>query len=187
MNNNTNDKKSLNCPNCSATVYKDDNSYSVTCPFCDSEIWFNEIKEEAEVIRIRDNYEQALSEQEASFQQSEKYYSDLKRWKLKRNILLATVFLLGLGFGLFGEENEELNDFFVGSAVLIALLAPVFITALHPFKIYYPQSTLKAEKRPVVVLQFLSLIAILFVSIFIFFFLGLLAAFVLLEYVFTTF
>ena len=185
MNNNTNDKISLNCPNCGGTVCKNDNTCSANCPFCGSEIWFNEIKEEAEVIRIRDNYEQAMSQQNDSIQQSEKYYRDLKRWKIPRNILLAVIFLLGLCSGISGGGDQEINENFFWPVLILALTAPLFLAMFHPLKKNYPKIHLKPEKGSVVALQFLFLIVQIILSIIVACLLGVFAAFFLLEFVLT--
>ncbi|MBR1470829.1 MAG: hypothetical protein IJ600_04210 [Lachnospiraceae bacterium] len=94
---------SIECPKCAGEVRRKKQEYFAKCPYCGTEVCFNEIREEAQVTRFREQAE-ILSGQKASYEARVK---ELKHWEKMRNIFMVIITVCNLiGWCCFGYATE---------------------------------------------------------------------------------
>ncbi len=139
----------IECPNCGGRVERGSNEYFGRCPFCGTEVCFDEIKEEAQAGQISD-----LKDRVEAFEEKERFdaegRSKIKKWRRWRNITYTAVFLLTFfSFFLVGSSTSQDpgNDALVGSgAVLFIMLFTVFFSGPPALATYYPDYDLISGK-----------------------------------------
>lgn len=143
------DVVSLECPNCGGRIERKGSEYFARCPFCDTEVAFDEIREEAQIDELKDRigtYEQRASEDEAK-------RARLHKWIMIRNLLLAIIGVLNFcGFTLVGAtdgfDNRSESILGIGSLLcflswLAAFAVPFFMGSAYP-----PYNVLTGETEP---------------------------------------
>ena len=127
---------SIECPNCGANVNRKENEYFATCPFCGSEVAFNELKEEA----VAGDYIDRINELEEEKDNDEKIRLKLRNWYKTRNGFFAFVGLFHcIGFGIVGAHLNDRDDTVVGLGVVFCMLSwicflasPALLSATYP-------------------------------------------------------
>lgn len=127
---------SIECPNCGANVNRKENEYFATCPFCGSEVAFNELKEEA----AAGDYIDRINELEEEKDNDEKIRLKLKNWYNMRNGLFAIVGLFHwIGFSIVGSHLNDRDDTVVGIGVIFCMISwicflfsPALLAAIYP-------------------------------------------------------
>ena len=139
----------LECPNCGARIERDRNGYFGNCPFCGTEVCFDEIKGEAQAGQIND-----LKDRVEAYQERERYDEEgrfrIRRWIKWRNISYAGFFVFSfLGFSLVGLSNSRYpeDDTLVGfGAVFFIMLITLFFAAPPALAAHYPDYDLINDK-----------------------------------------
>ena len=140
---------SLTCPNCNGIVKRKNNEYFAKCPYCGSEVCFNDIKEEAVIGQMS---------QELRRMQTDKNLSDAKlaavrRWVRMRNIVVILQALFGF-FAMFlvtvSTKNGDPNEVFIASGSMCLIFGTLFLflmpLLLGAFRPAYDPITGKDEK-----------------------------------------
>lgn len=131
------DVVSIECPNCGAKIERKPGEYFVTCKYCGGEVCFDEIKEEAQIGRLKSK----LDVLEKKDKDEEAVRKSLQSWVKKRNITLGIMsFLQCFGFFLVGCSGEDpADDGLVGlgsmcilAAIGMLIAAPIVLGALYP-------------------------------------------------------
>ena len=113
------DLVNLKCPNCGGRIERPDNEYFANCPYCGTEVAFDEIKEEASLERYRDR----IDELERSSDAVKKGRIEIRKWMKLRNITLAVMsFCNFAAFSLVGYDLESKSDTRTGIGVIFFLL-----------------------------------------------------------------
>ena len=125
------DVVSIECPNCGGHIERKGTEYFVKCPYCDVELAFDDIKEEAQIGELKDkvnNLKQLRSDEDSK-------RSELRKWILWRNILFGLMGALHFcGFtcvGASGSDDAQIG-FLLGLGSMMCLAAWVMALAL-PF------------------------------------------------------
>ncbi len=129
---------SIKCPNCGAPVERKGSEYFAKCPYCNLEVSFDEIKEEAQIDELKDRI--GSYEKMQSFDANKR--ADLHKWTVIRNVAFAVVGVLNFcGFVLVGASEINGNSIgpMVGFGSMFVLFAFV-IGFATPFALayYYP-------------------------------------------------
>ena len=120
---------SIKCPNCGGVIEREDGAHFAGCPYCGSEICFDEIREEAQVDAFREKLE--VLERNDNFEESNR--RRLRGWVKKRNIVFAVLAVLHLaGFTLAGFGSELDAEAPLGTGAVLVLLAWCMILFVLP-------------------------------------------------------
>ncbi len=140
---------SIECPNCGAKIERRDNEYFAKCPYCEVEVAFDEIKEEAQIGELKDK----VRSLEKTVGEDEEWRSKHRKWKLYRNVGLAVVGVLNFcGFSLVGASDAFGVKFepMLGFGAIFCLLSWVAAIGL-PLLLggyYPPYNVLTGEMDP---------------------------------------
>ena len=132
---------SIECPNCGGKIERNKNEYFANCPYCGTEVCFDEIKGETQFGQIND-----LKDRVEEFEERERIDSEgrdrIKKWRKWRNITFTGFFVLTflsfLFVGISTSPNPE-NDTLVGiGAVIFILLFILFFAGPPALASKYP-------------------------------------------------
>ncbi len=170
---------SIECPNCGGRIPRQGSEYFVRCPYCDTEVAFNEIKEEAQIDALKDRldaYEQMADDDETIRRR-------VARWIMVRNISLSAMGVLHFfGFSLVGASDyagskKELLLGFGSVFCLIAWVLAFCVPAILGYY-YHPYNVLTHEPQKAGRLKTGIMLAIIGLAILVF---SAFAAFVLMR------
>ena len=129
---------SIECPNCGAKIERKDNEYFAKCPYCEVEVAFDEIKEEAQIGELKSK----VRSLEKTAGEDEEWRSKHRKWRTMRNVGLAAVGVLNFcGFSLVGSSDALGLKFetMLGFGAIFCLLSWILAFVL-PFVLgkHYP-------------------------------------------------
>jgi len=122
-----NDVIEIQCPNCGGTVRRKPDEYFAVCPYCNAEVGFDVLKEEAEVTGMRSRLE-AL---DRHLKNEKEFKSERARRKkqIQATFGIATLmYLLAAVFAGLADEDSVLLG--VGVILLIVAFAVYFTSAI---------------------------------------------------------
>ncbi len=135
----------IECPNCGGKVKRKEEEFFVTCPFCGSEVCFNEIKEEVDLGKIREE----ISDLRKSTLETEEERIKLRKWSKKRRLFLIAIAVFNLtGFmvGAYASIRHDKN--IMGFAMLFMITAFIlFICSIPLVGCTYPGYSLLYGER----------------------------------------
>ena len=123
----------IQCPNCGGTVKRKQNDYFAVCPYCNSEIGFNELKEEAAVTGMRSRLETL----DRHFKNEQEFKTARRTWIKTTRIMLASatiLFLFGFTMAGLGEEDSAMLGFGVILLIfslMIFLVGPILLAGSY--------------------------------------------------------
>lgn len=121
---------SIQCPHCGAGVERKENEYFGICPYCGSEVCFDDIKAESEVAGLR----KKVNDLDWKINTDKQYKKQLAKWKKGRDRLYIISCLVSTAGFLFAMLSKEDDDAFIniGMGLLILAVLLLFIGApLH--------------------------------------------------------
>ncbi|MBR6451351.1 MAG: IBR domain-containing protein [Lachnospiraceae bacterium] len=126
----------IECPNCGGKVQRIEDKFFATCPYCGSEVCFNEIKEEVKLGKYRDQ----INELKKSSQEEEEQRKKLQKWVRNRNLVLTAIGVLNLiGFLIGAYASIRDNDGAMGFAVLFMITGwVIFMCSIPLVGLAYP-------------------------------------------------
>ncbi len=121
---------SIQCPHCGAAVERKENEYFGVCPYCGSEVCFDDIKAESEVTGLR----KKVNDLDWKITTDKQYKKQLAKWKKGRDrtYIVSCIFFTA-GF-IFAMSSKEADDAFVniGMGLMILAVLLMFIgSSLH--------------------------------------------------------
>lgn len=119
---------SIQCPHCGAGVERKQNEYFGVCPYCGSEVCFDDIKTEAEVIGLRNK----VSDLDKRLNDEKIYKQQLAHWKKTRD----KVYIITCIMSFFGFLCAILSDDSEGN--LIAIGVTLLLISVFTLLIYSP-------------------------------------------------
>ena len=128
----------IKCPNCGAPIERKTGKHFAKCEYCDAEICFDDIKEEAQV--------DVLKEKVIHFEKEHTDLADARKkissWNKKRSLLFAGLGILNfLGFLLVGlsTDVDPGNSPLVGAGAICMLICwilfivgSIFLSSSYP-------------------------------------------------------
>ncbi|MCR5601426.1 MAG: IBR domain-containing protein [Ruminococcus sp.] len=109
---------SIQCPHCGAGVERKKDAYFGTCPYCGSEVCFDDAKAEAEAIGLRGK----VSDLDKRLNAEKQYKAAMKLWIKKRNRMYTiTSLLFFLGFLAAVVSDDEEGDLIAIGVMLIMI------------------------------------------------------------------
>ena len=121
---------SVECPNCGGQVQRKENDYFGVCPYCGTEIAFDEIREEAQLTGYRERLDKL--ELDSSIDSANK--QTLLKWLRIRNICFIVLAICTfLGFAFAGCPAAEEQEFYVGVGAILMLIAGVILIGAIPY------------------------------------------------------
>ena len=132
---------SIECPNCGGRIDRDKSEYFANCPFCGTEVCFDEIKGEAQSGQIDE-----LKDRVEAFEKRERFdeegRSRIRKWIKWRNISYAAISgatFLGFFFVGLGSGSHPENDIFIGiGAVIFISMMTLFFACPPALAAHYP-------------------------------------------------
>lgn len=156
----------IKCPSCGGKVERTNNEFFARCPYCDNEVAFDEIREEAQL----GEYREKLDAFERDNDRDQANRRNLKNWLMKRNIILGVMGACNcVGFSLVGFNKESVSG--VG-AFLVFIALSLFVAAPPLLGSWYPAYNIlyNRKERGGKVIMWLKMIglsvAVLLVSVF---------------------
>ncbi len=124
------------CPHCGGRVQRENNAYFAKCPYCGSEVAFNEIKEEAQIGAYRERLD--VLEQYENTDRAKRL--TMQKWTRNRNIVFAILSILNfLGFFFVGISSYTEDDNWVGpGSILFLITFAGLLIAVPYFAVNYP-------------------------------------------------
>jgi len=114
---------SIHCPHCGAAVERKQNEYFGTCPYCSSEVCFDDIKAEAEVEGLR----QKVSDLDWKMNTDKQLKKQLAKWKKGRDRTYIVSCLVSIAGFLFAFLSKEGNDDSVMIGVMLLIIAVLLL------------------------------------------------------------
>lgn len=137
----------IKCPNCGAPVRRKKGAHFAKCEYCDTEIGFDEIKEEAQVDVLRDKVS-TLEEKDNVVTTQRR---SMKSWLQKRNIFLSVIGILSfLAFFLVGISTgaRVADDPLVGAGAICMLLGTMgSVAGSFVLSSAYPDYNIITDKK----------------------------------------
>ncbi|SHM69835.1 hypothetical protein [Ruminococcus flavefaciens] len=118
----------IDCPHCGAAVERKKDEYFGVCPYCGSEVCFDDAKAEAEVIGLRDK----VSDLDQRINDDKQYKQKLAVWEKKRNrmyIITGIMTFIGFLCAAF-SDSEEGALIACGVMLILASLAALLIVSI---------------------------------------------------------
>ena len=112
-----NDMIEIQCPNCGGTVRRQPGEYFAVCPYCNSEVGFDELKEEAAVTGMRSRLE-ALDRRFKNEQAFKHMNAKRKKAMWIFLLIMTGMYMLGMIFAGIGEEDSALVG--IGAVLIIS-------------------------------------------------------------------
>ncbi|WP_294410964.1 hypothetical protein [uncultured Ruminococcus sp.] len=125
----------IDCPHCGAAVERKQNEYFGTCPYCGSEVCFDDIKAEAEVEGLR----QKVSDLDWKLTTDKQYKKQLSTWKKGRDrlyIISCLFSTVGFIFVMISKEEDDASVTIGMGLLILAVLFVLIGAPLHCLK--YP-------------------------------------------------
>lgn len=120
---------SLRCPSCGAEVVFSGNVIG-HCPYCDSQLHFNELADRVELERLR-NENNVYERLEAG---EDRYRRSLKTWKISAACIAAGMAgMIIAGFVMTLMSNRYIGVLLVMAALGLILFAPAVLGAVYPY------------------------------------------------------
>ncbi len=118
---------SIQCPHCGAAVERKKDEYFGVCPYCGSEVCFDDIKTETEVIGLRNK----VSDLDKRLNDEEQFKQQMSKWKKQRDRLYIITSLMSFAGFLCAILSESTEDNFIalGATLMIASLMTLLIAA----------------------------------------------------------
>ncbi len=114
---------SIQCPHCGAAVERKENEYFGVCPYCGSEVCFDDIKAESEVTGLR----KKVNDLDWKINTDKQYKKQLAKWKKGRNRTYIVSCLFSTAGFLFSMLSKENDDAFINVGVGLLILAVLLI------------------------------------------------------------
>lgn len=126
----------LDCPHCGGRLERKKDEYFAKCPYCGSEIAFNDIKEEAQLGAYREKIN--TLEHNENIDTAKRL--SMQKWVLGRNIVFTVMAVFNcIGFLLVGlEKDKERSPLIaVGSVLMLIaflgwMVGTPFLSATYP-------------------------------------------------------
>ena len=137
----------IKCPNCGGNTERRDGEYFSKCPYCGTEICFDEIKEEAQIGALKNR----LNTLEENDREVQSVRDRLKLFYKFRNIYFAVISLLMIfGFTIitFADSDDPADETKLGLgsvSVLISLMISFFVPMM--LAAYYPSYNIVTGKN----------------------------------------
>ena len=134
---------SIQCPHCGAGVERKKDEYFGSCPYCGSEVCFDDIKDESEVIGLRNK----VSDLDKRLNDEKQFKQQMAKWKKKRDRFYFIICIMSfVGFLCVSLSNSSEDGFIaLGVGLLLSALGAMLIVA--PLKCAdYP--IFKEENKP---------------------------------------
>ncbi|MBP3204044.1 MAG: hypothetical protein J6M66_01330 [Lachnospiraceae bacterium] len=137
------DMVAIQCPNCGGRMERKEKEYFAKCPYCGSEVCFDEIKEEVQVDVYRDKAAE-LEQENNLYKENQKA---LQRWLRIRNIVFVITGLCHfLGFAIFAYDTESEAVLWIGMIFLI-IAWTVFFVFMPALSLSYPNYNIVTGKK----------------------------------------
>ncbi len=125
----------IDCPHCGAAVERKENEYFGVCPYCGSEVCFDEAKAEAEVVDLR----KKVNDLDRKITTDKQYKKQLEQWKKGRNRTYLVSCLLSTAGFLFAMLSKEEDDASITIGISLLILAVLIILIGAPLHcLQYP-------------------------------------------------
>ena len=121
---------SIQCPHCGAGVERKQNEYFGVCPYCGSEVCFDDIKAESEVADLR----KKVSDLDWKITTDKQYKKQLAKWKKGRDRLYIISCLFSIVGFLFVMLSKEDDDDFINIGMMLLIAAVLIIIIGAPLK-----------------------------------------------------
>ena len=120
----------IQCPSCGASVERKNDEYFGVCPYCGSEVCFNDARAEAEVNDLRGQ----LNSLDQRLDEEKMYKQQLAVWEKKRSrMYIITGIMAFLGF-LFVTLSEDSEGALIAIGVMLlfgAVIGLIFFSILR--------------------------------------------------------
>lgn len=137
----------IQCPNCGGTVSRKADEYFAVCPYCNVEIGFDDLKEEAAVTGMRSKLETL----DRHFKNEKAFKNESAKRNKKLKLLLAAATLLYLtGAVLTGIGDVDSAAMSIGVLILLCAFAvylPTTIVYAHTYSVFNDDKGAAESKR----------------------------------------
>lgn len=127
--NNSSDMIEIACPNCGGIMQRKKSEYFARCSYCNKEVVFDEIKEEAELYGIR----KKLKHNERIKKEYNEQYTKFKKWRIVL-IVSSIIYFLVCYKGFWGiiNYNSTVDAWYIIAGFAMFVIFPIFLSLQYP-------------------------------------------------------